>query len=121
VDIKHIEEYYRVYNLSAEDAIDAYYTDDGVFEYAGVQFKGKELISKKLTEFHKTFSEKMIPLNILTSNGTFAAEIETRLQARFDIIFDGRTLKAGETIITKYGAFYDTRGNQIKHARIYKI
>ena len=121
MNIKLIEEYYQAYNRSVEDAIDTYYTDDSVFEYSGVKFKGKELISKRLTEFHKTFSEKMIPLNILTSNGTFAVEIETKLQAKYDIIFDGRTLRAGETIITKYGAFYDTRGNQIKHARIYKI
>lgn len=118
---KRIEQYYQAYNLSVQNAIETYYTGDCVFEYSGIKWEGKAAIAKQLIEFQKAFSEEIIPLNILTGNDAFAVEVENRLKAKFDTVFEGKTLKTGETLTAKYAAFYDTRGNQIRHVRLYKV
>ncbi len=117
---ERMKAYYETYNRSVDEALSTFYTDDAVFEYQDLKLNGKEEIVNHFAGLQQAVKEVMTPTNILIDGDKAAVEVENIFEAKIDIPdFLGRSLKAGESFAGKFSGFYDTRGDQICHIRLY--
>jgi len=117
---ERMKAYYETYNRSVDEALSTFYTDDAVFEYQDLKLDGKEAILNHFAALQHAVKEEMTPTNILVDGDKAAVEVENIFEAKVHIPdFLGRSLKAGESFKGKFSGFYETRGDQICHIRLY--
>ena len=119
---ERMKAYYETYNRSVDEALSTFYTDDAVFEYQDVKLNGKEEIINHFSAIQQAVKEVMKPISILVDGEKAAVEVENTFEAKVDLPdFLGRSLKAGESFTGRFSGFYDTRGDEICHIRLYNF
>ena len=122
INKKWIENYYSSFNQRDHTALEAFYTDDLVFEYQDIKLNGKKAVISYFAELQKGFQETIRPFNILIDGDRIAAEVESEFVAKADLPdFLGQSLKAGNSFKAKFSCFYDIRNDLICHVRLYNF
>lgn len=119
-----IMKYYDAYNNGDFETVSAYYSDDLTFEYQGKKYEGKKAVFDWFAELGQAFSEKMTPTNILLEEDRMAVEMENIIEAKVDIpnlLGKSITIKAGESVTMRFGAFYDIRDEKFHYIRLYRF
>ena len=117
-----IKEYLKLYSSGKyQQAISDYYSDDVVFEVAGVAYVGKKNIISFIEKRRKTTTEILKPIHIFSGDNQVAVELSVELHAlQDDPNFNIKPIKQGEIINTRIAAFYEIKDGKIHHVRVYR-
>ncbi len=120
MDIKRMHKYYETFNTCDLEALEDFYTEDLTLDYQTITIKGRKAILDYFKDYFNAVKEKITPLQIFIDGDNIAVEISDELTAKVDIPdLMGTPVKANESIVVKFGAFYDARGDKICRIRLY--
>ena len=120
MDRERMKEYYKTFNTGDLEALETFYTDDVVLEYQDVILNGRNAVLGHFKEYFNSVREQITPLQILVNDTDVAVELNDTLTAKIDLSdLMGKSVKAGESVSVKFGAFYKARGDRIYHIKLY--
>ena len=121
MDREKMEKYYKTFNTGNLEAIAALYTDDVVLEFRDIVLNGKNAVMGHFKEYFNTVREEITPLQIFINDPNIAVELSDKLTAKIDLPdLMEKSVKAGESVTVKVGAFYKARGEKICHVKLYR-
>lgn len=117
-----VKKYLELYSSGKyKQAISDHYSDDAVFEVAGVEYVGKANIISFIEERRRTTAEILKPIHIFSGNSQVAVELSVELHAlQDDPTFNIKPIKQGEIINMRIAAFYEIKDGKIHHVRVYR-
>ncbi len=120
MDRERMKEYYKIFNTGNLEALETFYTDDVVLEYQDMILNGRKAVLGHFKEYFHSVREELTPLQIFINDTNIAVELNDIITAKIDLPdLMGKSVKAGESVTVKFGAFYKASGDRICHVKLY--
>jgi hypothetical protein len=121
---KKIMDYFEDYGSGDyEKTVSTHYSEDAIFESDRGRFVGREDLIKDFEASHAggAIEEKLRPTNILIDGDSVAVELDAELFLTEDVPdFRYGPGKKGDSIVIKFGVFYEIRDGKIAHATLFR-